>query len=80
MFWPRIATISLHGASQYEAGFNPSLFTALGGFTGLRAAAKHALGRDDLTGVRVAVQGLGQTGGDLCRHGAYIECFESCRV
>lgn len=54
-------------ASQYEAGFNPSLFTALGGFVGLRAAAKHALGRDDLKGVRVAVQGLGQTGGDLCR-------------
>lgn len=54
-------------ASQYEDGFNPSLFTALGGFTGLRAAAKHALGRDDLSGVSVAVQGLGQTGGDLCR-------------
>lgn len=54
-------------ASQYEPGFNPSLFTALGGFIGLRAAAKHALGRDDLKGVRVAVQGLGQTGGDLCR-------------
>ena len=54
-------------ASQYEAGFNPSLFTALGGFTGLRAAAKHAFGRDDLSGLRVAVQGLGQTGADLCR-------------
>lgn len=54
-------------ASQYEAGFNPSLFTALGGFAGVRAAAKHALGRDDLSGVRIAVQGLGQTGGDLCR-------------
>ena len=54
-------------ASQYEAGFNPSLFTALGGFVGVKAAAKHALGRDDLAGLRVAVQGLGQTGGDLCR-------------
>ena len=54
-------------ASQYEAGFNPSLFTALGGFIGVKAAAKHALGRDDLAGLRVAVQGLGQTGGDLCR-------------
>jgi len=29
--------------------------------------AKHAFGRDDLSGVRVAVQGVGQTGGDLCR-------------
>ncbi len=54
-------------ASQYEDDFNPSLFTALGGFIGIRAVAKHALGRDDLSGVRVAVQGLGQTGGDLCR-------------
>jgi len=54
-------------ASQYEDGFNPSLFTALGGFTGVRAVAKYVLGRDDLSGVRVAVQGLGQTGGDLCR-------------
>lgn len=54
-------------ASQYEAGFNPSLFTALGGFTGIRAVAKHVWARDDLNGLRVAVQGLGQTGGDLCR-------------
>jgi len=54
-------------ASQYEEGFNPSLFTALGGFTGIRAVAKHALGVDELDGVRIAVQGLGQTGGDLCR-------------
>ncbi|MEP0146509.1 MAG: Glu/Leu/Phe/Val dehydrogenase dimerization domain-containing protein [Paracoccaceae bacterium] len=54
-------------ASQYEAGFNPSLFTALGGFVGVKAAAKHALGRNDLAGLRVAVQGLGQTGGNLCR-------------
>lgn len=42
-------------ASQYEEGFNPSLFTALGGFVGVKAAAKHALGRDDLAGLRVAV-------------------------
>ena len=52
-------------ASQYPDGFNPSHFTALGGFAGIRAVAKHALGRDDLAGVRVAVQGLGNTGGDL---------------
>lgn len=54
-------------ASQYEAGFNPSLFTALGGFTGIRAVAKHVWGRADVAGLRVAVQGLGQTGGDICR-------------
>jgi leucine dehydrogenase len=55
-------------ASQYPDGFSPSQFTALGGFAGVRAVAKHALGRDDLRGVRVAVQGVGSTGRELCRH------------
>jgi leucine dehydrogenase len=54
-------------ASQYPDGFNPSQFTALGGFCGIRAVAKHALGRDDLEGVRVAIQGVGSTGSDLAR-------------
>jgi len=54
-------------ASQYPDGFNPSLFTALGGFTGIRAVAKHLWGKDNLKGVKVAVQGLGATGRDLSR-------------
>jgi leucine dehydrogenase len=54
-------------ASQYPDGFNPAHFTALGGFVGIRAVAKHVFGRDDLEGLRVAVQGLGNTGADLCR-------------
>jgi leucine dehydrogenase len=54
-------------ASQYEPGFNPSLFTALGCYTGIRAAAKHVWGRDDVAGLKVAVQGVGQTGSDICR-------------
>jgi leucine dehydrogenase len=54
-------------ASQYPDGFGPSQFTALGGFAGIRAVAKYVLGRDDLRGVRVAVQGLGSTGRELCR-------------
>ena len=52
-------------ASQYPPGFNPSSFTALGGFTGIRAAANYVLGKDDLSGLRVAIQGLGATGADL---------------
>lgn len=55
-------------ASQYEPGFNPSSFTALGGFTGIRAAAKQVLGRDELSGLRVAIQGLGATGAELAGH------------
>jgi len=54
-------------ASQYPEGFNPSLFTALGGFTGIRAVAKHLWKRNDLNGLKVAVQGLGATGRDLSR-------------
>lgn len=55
-------------ASQYEAGFNPSSFTALGGFAGIRAAVASRFGTADLTGRRVAVQGLGATGFALCQH------------
>ena len=55
-------------ASQYEEGFNPSAFTAYGGFIGIQAVAKEVLDRGDLTGVRVAVQGLGATGYPLCHH------------
>ena len=54
--------------SQYEAGFNPSSFTALGGFAGIRAAVASRFGTADLTGRRVAVQGLGATGFALCQH------------
>ena len=51
-------------ASQYEAGFNPSSFTALGGFTGISAAVSHVY-KKSLSGLTVAVQGLGATGADL---------------
>ncbi|MEL6280838.1 MAG: Glu/Leu/Phe/Val dehydrogenase dimerization domain-containing protein, partial [Pseudomonadota bacterium] len=44
-----------------------AVFTALGGFVGLEATARYALKRETLEGVRVAVQGVGQTGMDLCR-------------
>jgi leucine dehydrogenase len=54
-------------ASQYPDGFDPSLFTALGGFVGIRAVAAHVWNRTDLRGLRVAIQGLGATGSDLAR-------------
>src|SRR5699024_9635809 len=41
---------------------DPSPATAYGVFVGLRAAVAHAFGKDDLTGVRVAIQGLGNVG------------------
>ena len=55
-------------ASRYVPGFNPSSYTALGGFVSLSAAAAHVWGTNDLTGRRVAIQGLGATGAALARH------------
>ncbi|TAL29103.1 MAG: Glu/Leu/Phe/Val dehydrogenase [Alphaproteobacteria bacterium] len=47
---------------------DPSPTTALGVFTGLKAAVRHRLQRNDLKGLKVAVQGLGNVGYNLCRH------------
>ena len=55
-------------ASRYPPGFDPSSYTALGGLRSIQAAATHVWGDDDLTGRRVAVQGLGAAGGVLARH------------
>jgi len=45
---------------------NPSPFTAMGTFEGIRAAVLHRLGANSLQGLTVAVQGLGNVGGSLC--------------
>lgn len=47
---------------------DPSPTTALGVFMGLKAAVRHRLGKTDLRGLKVAVQGLGNVGYNLCRH------------
>ncbi len=47
---------------------NPSPVTAYGVFVGLKAAVKHKLKTDDLTGLRVAVQGVGNVGYYLCKY------------
>ena len=47
---------------------DPGPFTALGTFLGIKASVKHKLNRDDLTGLKVAVQGLGSVGYGLCEH------------
>src|ERR1700722_19039060 len=52
-----------------EAGGSgdPSPSTALGCFSGITAAVRHRLARPDVSGLRVAVQGLGNVGWNLCR-------------
>jgi len=45
---------------------DPSPFTAYGTFCGIKAIAKQLNGTDDLHGVKIALQGLGHVGFDLC--------------
>ena len=51
-----------HGGSG-----DPSPFTALGVRRGIEACVKFKLGRDDLQGVHIAVQGVGHVGYHLCK-------------
>ena len=50
-----------------EAGGDPSPKTAFGIFKGIEAAVSFKLERDDLAGLTVAVQGVGNVGYHLCR-------------
>ncbi len=49
------------------AGGDPGPYTAYGVYLGVKAAAKRALGTDDMTGVHVAIQGVGSVGGGLAK-------------
>ncbi len=51
-----------------QAGGDPSPKTAWGIFKGIEAAVRFKLSRDDLEGLRVAVQGIGNVGYSLCRY------------
>jgi leucine dehydrogenase len=63
------ATSFVSGLSRKpgEAGGDPSPKTALGVYLGIKAAVKFRLNRSDLSGVEVAVQGVGGVGFHLCR-------------
>jgi leucine dehydrogenase len=47
---------------------DPSPATAYGVFVGIRSAVRHRLGRNDLNGLKVAIQGVGQVGFGLAKH------------
>jgi leucine dehydrogenase len=62
----------VNGVTEFVAGLdgksgNPAPFTALGTFLGIKAAVKFKLGKEELTDIKVAIQGLGSVGYDLCR-------------
>jgi len=51
-----------------ESDGDPSPATAYGVYQGMRAAVRHSLGRDELSGLRIGVQGAGAVGDKLCAH------------
>ncbi len=53
-------------SSDPTKGGDPSPYTALGVYHGLRASVRHKLGKETLDGITVAVQGLGNVGRNLC--------------
>lgn len=64
----RTATSYVMGLPVEQGGSgDPSRSTAMGCFEGIRASLSHSLGKNDMQGVRVAVQGLGNVGYNLCR-------------
>ncbi|MDP6623539.1 MAG: Glu/Leu/Phe/Val dehydrogenase dimerization domain-containing protein [Alphaproteobacteria bacterium] len=66
MDWAAQESAYVHGTTASEAQ-DPSPDTAVGVLAGIIAAVKHKLGRHDLKGLGVAVQGLGNVGYHLCR-------------
>lgn len=54
-----------HVIGRADVSGDPSPFTAIGCFDGIRATAKYLNGSDDLSGLTIAVQGLGKVGFDL---------------
>ncbi len=62
----RRETRHVSGIAEGGSG-DPSPATAWGVFVGIKAAVHARLGRDDLKGIGVAVQGLGHVGYELCR-------------
>ena len=54
-------------AGEGRAGGDPGPFTSHGIYLGIKAAVRHKLGKSDLAGVHVAVQGTGSVGAGVAR-------------
>ncbi len=80
MEWVRMETQYVTGISRALGGSgDPSLVTAFGTFIGMKATVKKQLGKDNLSGLKVAVQGVGHVGYQLCKylHTDNVELFVS---
>lgn len=58
--------IGVHGRT--DGPMDPSPFTALGVFEGIRAALRHRFGSGDLSGRKILVEGVGAVGAPLVDH------------
>src|SRR5215208_3159950 len=63
-------------AEGKEVGGDPGPHTSLGVFLGIRAAVKHALGKDSLAGLHIAVQGAGSVATGVALHA----CAEGAKL
>ncbi len=66
MEWVRKETKHVAGIAEGGSG-DPSPATAHGVYHGIKAAVRHKFGRDDLNGIAISVQGLGNVGFHLCQ-------------
>jgi leucine dehydrogenase len=63
-----LSKVTRHVAGLPDQGGDPGPHTARGVYLGVLAAARHALGSKDMSGVHVAIQGVGSVGGGLARY------------
>ncbi len=69
MEWIKLETEHVTGIPENMGGSgDPSPFTAYGTFLGIKASVKEMCGNDDLSGKKVAVQGIGHVGETLIKH------------
>jgi leucine dehydrogenase len=68
MEWVRMETQYVTGISRALGGSgDPSPVTGYGVFVGMKACVNKVMGRDNLAGLKVAVQGVGHVGYYLCK-------------
>lgn len=69
MDWIHEVTPYVVGGTEKSGGAgNPSNITALGVFEGLRGSVEYLWNQSDFRDIRVAVQGVGSVGAQLCYH------------
>ena len=65
--WMASETTHVMGGETVSRGGDPSPWTALGVFHGMRACLLHAGNGEDFSGLTVAIQGVGHVGQNLCK-------------